>query len=262
MAATVASKRLELDGGSIGYLAAGSGPPLLYLHGGGGAGTWDQAYAIWARDHHLVVPEHPGFGSSDELPEIEGVDDLVYHYLDVMDALRIERAALVGASFGGWIAAELAVQAPQRVAALALLSPVGLRIAAHPITDLFFMPPRDIPAALFADISRMPAPPGPPDVDTLLALYRDQTALARYTWAPFMCNPKLERRLWRVKAPTLVLWPEQDSVVPREHAERYAQLIPQARLQTIADCGHALQRERPEEVAAAVADFLREVERR
>jgi pimeloyl-ACP methyl ester carboxylesterase len=77
-----------------------------------------------------------------------------------------------------------------------------------------------------------------------------------------MCNPKLERRLSRVSAPTLVLWPEQDRVVPRAHAERYAQLIPNARLETIADCGHALGQERPEEVAAAVAGFLREVEQR
>ena len=257
-AAAPAAGRLEVSGGTIGYLSAGEGPPLLFLHGGGGAGQWHEAFTIWSREHRVICPEHPGFATSDELPEIEGVDDLVYHYLEVMDLLGLERPAIVGASFGGWLAAELAVHSPERVGALALLSPVGLRLAEHPITDVFFLKPAEIPLALFADPARMPMPDGPPDVDALLAIYRDQTALARFTWAPFMANPKLERRLPRITAPTLVLWPEQDRIVPREHAERYAERIPGAVLRTIPDCGHALYFEKPEEVAQAVGAFLSE----
>jgi pimeloyl-ACP methyl ester carboxylesterase len=257
-AAQPSAARLELAGGSIGYLSGGSGPPLLLLHGGGGAGQWTAAHAIWARDHRVIAPDHPGFASSEELAAIEGVDDLVYHYLEVMDRLELERPAVVGCSFGGWVAAELAVHSPERIGALALLSPVGLRIPEHPITDVFFLKPQEVPAAIYADPSRMPVPDGPPDVDALLAIYRDLTALARYAWVPFMCNPKLERRLSRISAPTLVLWPEGDRVVPRAHAERYAQLIAGAQLQTIPDCGHALYLERPEEVAQAVGEFLRE----
>jgi pimeloyl-ACP methyl ester carboxylesterase len=73
-----------------------------------------------------------------------------------------------------------------------------------------------------------------------------------------MCNPKLERRLGRITAPTLVIWPEQDAIVPRAHAERYTDLIANARLETIPDCGHALHLERPQEVAAPIAAFLRD----
>jgi pimeloyl-ACP methyl ester carboxylesterase len=258
VAAAPEPRRLELAGGSIAYREDGGGPPLLFLHGGGGAGQWTEAHAILAQRHRVIAPTHPGFADSDDLPEVEGVDDLVYHYLEVIDRLELERPALVGASFGGWLAAELAVHSPARFAALALLSPVGLRIPEHPITDIFHLRPQAIAGALFADPARMPSFGGPPDVDTLLAIYRDQTALARYAWTPFMCNPKLERRLARISAPTLVLWPEQDRIVPRAHAERYAELIAGAQMRTIPDCGHALYLERPGEVAQAIADFLRE----
>lgn len=254
---TVRPQRLAVTGGSISYLSSGSGPPLLFLHGGGGAGAWHEAHAIWAREHRVVAPDHPGFAGSDELADIEGVDDLVYHYLDVIESLELERPALVGASFGGWVAAELAVAAPDRFRALALLSPVGLRIPEHPVADVFFMRPDQLAGALFADPAR--APVQTPDVDTVLAAYRDQTALARFTWSPFMSNPKLHRRLGRIAAPTLVLWPEDDRIVPRAHAERYAQLIPGARLETIPDCGHALHLEQPQAVAHAVGRFLSEV---
>ena len=254
--AQATAERLDLPGGSISILSGGAGPPLLFLHGGGAAGQWHPAHALLAAHHRVIAPDHPGFGQSDELPEVEGVDDLVYHYLDVMDRLGLERPAIVGHSFGGWVAAEIAVHSPERVGALVLLSPVGLRIPEHPITDIFFVPPPEIPAMIFHDPSALPAPDGPPDPDMLLAMYRDSTALARYTWTPFMANPKLERRLHRVSAPTLVVWAEGDRVVPREHAERYVERISDARLQTIPECGHALQLERPSEVAAAIGEFL------
>jgi pimeloyl-ACP methyl ester carboxylesterase len=251
-------QRLAVPGGEIAIRSGGEGAPLLFLHGGGLAGHWETAYGLLASSHRVIAPDHPGFGDSDELREVEGVDDLVYHYLEVMDRLELERPAIVGYSFGGWLAAEIAVHSPERVGALVLLSPVGLRIPEHPITDLFFVPGPQVPGVVFHDPSVLPAPDGPPDPDLLLALYRDATALARYTWSPFMANPKLERRLHRVSAPTLVVWAEDDRVVPREHAERYAQLIAGARLQTIPDCGHAQHLERPEEVAAVIGEFLSE----
>jgi pimeloyl-ACP methyl ester carboxylesterase len=248
-------QRLAVPGGTISYQRAGSGPPLLFLHGGGGGG-WFKPHASWARRRDVVAPVHPGFGDSDELPDVEAIDDLVYHYLEVIDLLGLERPVLVGHSFGGWLAAELAVLAPDSFAALVLLGAVGLRIPEAPITDLFFAPPQELPALLFADPANAPFGGGPPDVETMLAAYRDMTGLARFTWSPFMSNPKLARRLGRVTAPTLVVWAEQDRLVPPAHAERYAQLIAGARLEMIAECGHAMHIERPKAVADAVSGFL------
>jgi pimeloyl-ACP methyl ester carboxylesterase len=249
--------RLPLADGQVHVLRAGAGPPLLFLHAAGGAGGWFPFHDLLARRFEVFAPDHPGFGKSDDFPAVEAMDDLVYHYLDVIDALGLDRPHVVGASFGGWLAAELAVAAPSAIGSLALLSPVGLRMAGEPVADLFLMTPRQVVDALFRDRTRAGALfPGPPDVDAVIAAYRDRTALARFCWVPFMANPKLERRLHRITAPTLVAWPEDDRVVPGAHAHRYAQRIPGARLHTVPDCGHAMYFERPAEFAGIVTGFL------
>jgi pimeloyl-ACP methyl ester carboxylesterase len=98
--------------------------------------------------------------------------------------------------------------------------------------------------------------PADPDVDAILAAYRDMTALARFCWTPFMSNPKLERRLHRITAPTRVVWPAHDRLVPIAHGRRYAELIPGAELVVVDDCGHAMYFERPAEFAEVTAGFL------
>ncbi|MFL6122672.1 alpha/beta fold hydrolase, partial [Actinophytocola sp.] len=232
---------LDFPGGRVHLLRGGDGPPLLFLHAAGGAGEWHEFHELLARDFTVFAPDHPGFGGSDQLADAEGVDDLVFHYLDVIARLGLSRPHVVGASFGGWVAAELAVAAPHVVGSLVLLSPAGLRLPAHPIADLFLMTPPQLAAALFHDPVQAAAflPPDP-TVDDVLAAYRDMTALARYAWVPFLANPKLERRLPRITAPTRVVWPDHDRIVPIAHGHRYAELIPGAELTVVDDCGHAM----------------------
>jgi pimeloyl-ACP methyl ester carboxylesterase len=98
--------------------------------------------------------------------------------------------------------------------------------------------------------------PEEPDVDFILATYRDLAGLARYGWAPYLNNPKLERRLHRIAAPTLVLWADDDRVVPIEHGHLYAERIADATLQIVEDCGHAMYFEQTEAFADAVTEFL------
>jgi pimeloyl-ACP methyl ester carboxylesterase len=259
---------LELAGGRVNLFRKGEGEPLLFLHAAGGAGEWNEFHELLAGAGFAVIaPDHPGFGKTGDFPEVEAVDDLVYHYLDVMDALGLERPHVVGASFGGWIAAELAVVAPHRVGSLVLLSAAGLRLPDHPVRDIFIMTPGELVAALFhappAPAPTPPAPPPPPeeaapDFDAILAAYRDASALARFCWSPYMCDPKLERRLHRITAPTLVAAPSDDRLIPVAHARRYASLIPGARFAEVADCGHAMYFERPAEFADLTAAFLAE----
>jgi pimeloyl-ACP methyl ester carboxylesterase len=251
-----AEEHLGLAGGRVHLFRGGAGEPLLFLHAAGGAGTWLEFHRLLADSFDVIAPDHPGFGGSDEFADVEAVDDLVFHYLDVMDALGLERAHVVGASFGGWIAAELAVTAPHRIASLVLLSPAGLRLPDHPVPDIFLMAPDELVAAFFQH-PPTPAeqPPAAPDVDAILAAYRDQTALARFCWSPYLSNPKLERRLHRITAPTLVVCPAQDRLIPVAHGRRYAERIPAARFIEIGDCGHAMYFERPAEFAAVTIDF-------
>jgi pimeloyl-ACP methyl ester carboxylesterase len=251
---------VELDGGRVHLLRGGTGEPVLFLHAAGGAGTWLPFHEMLAaRGFEVIAPDHPGFGKSDEFPEVEAIDDLVFHYLDVLDALGLDRPHVVGASFGGWIAAELALYLPQRVASLTLLSAAGLRLPEHPVTDLFLLPPARLPATLFHNPpppAPVPPPGTPPDLDAVIAAYREATALARFSWVPFFSDPKLDRRLRRITAPTLVVAPSDDRVIPVEHARRYAERIPNATYTEVPDCGHAMYFERPAEFTARVAAFL------
>lgn len=120
---------LELTGGRVHLFRGGSGEPVLFLHAAGGAGAWLEFHGQLAgAGFDVIAPDHPGFAMSDDFPLVEAMDDLVYHYLDVLDALGLERVHVVGASFGGWIAAELAVAASHRLRSLTLLSAAGLRL--------------------------------------------------------------------------------------------------------------------------------------
>ena len=253
---------LELAGGRVHLLRGGTGEPVLFLHAAGGAGAWLPFHSQLAEaGFEVIAPDHPGFGQSDDFPDVEAIDDLVYHYLDVLDGLGFglgsARPHVVGASFGGWVAAELAVHSPQLIGSLTLLSAAGLRLPDHPVADVFLMPPAKLAAALFHDPPPAPAPPGTaPDLDVIIAAYREATSLARFSWVPYLSDPKLERRLGRITAPTLVVAPADDRLIPVAHARRYAQLIGGAEYAEVAACGHAMHVERPGEFAALVASFL------
>ena len=121
MAAEAARQDLDVRGTPVQMLAGGAGPELLFLHGAGGAGRWLEFQAQLAQRFHVRFPSHPGHGGSAAAEWIEHISDLAFHYLDLLDALRVERVHLVGASFGGWIAAEIAVMAGHRLASLTLI---------------------------------------------------------------------------------------------------------------------------------------------
>jgi pimeloyl-ACP methyl ester carboxylesterase len=258
--AAPAEEFVELTGGRVHLLRGGTGEPVLFLHAAGGAGVWHPFHqALADAGFEVLAPDHPGFGKSDEFPEVDAIDDLVYHYLDVMDTLGLARPHVVGASFGGWIAAELAVHSPHRIGSLTLLSAAGLRIPEHPVTDIFLLPPAKLIATLYHDPPAVPltaSPDAPPDLDAVIAAYREATSLARFSWVPYLSDPKLERRLHRITAPALVVAPSDDRLIPVEHARRYAARIPGARYAEVPDCGHAMYFERPAEFAAEVAAFL------
>jgi pimeloyl-ACP methyl ester carboxylesterase len=131
---TAAESRVAMPGGEINLLRGGDGPPLLFLHGGGGAGAWSPLHEALSRHFDVIAPDHPRMGRSDDFESFGAIDDLVLHYDDLLDELDIPSATVVGASFGAWLAAELAVLAPARVEQLVLMAPIGLRLPDHPVT--------------------------------------------------------------------------------------------------------------------------------
>jgi pimeloyl-ACP methyl ester carboxylesterase len=255
--ATHDERQLDTREGVVHLLRGGTGDPVLYLHGvGAEPGYWNRAHQGLSENFDVIAPDHPGFGFSDVMDDLDHVDDLVYHYLDLLDRLGLrENVHLVGVSFGGWLAAELAVHSPDRFAALVLAAPLGIRIPGQLPTDIFLMTPKQRAQALFHDPAKIPEA-DPSDAVAAFQTYKDLTGLARFGWVPFLSDPKLERRLYRIKARTLVLAAEHDAVVPTAITERYAEAVDQAELRVLAGAGHALDAEAPDALAAAVTEFL------
>jgi pimeloyl-ACP methyl ester carboxylesterase len=252
---------IEVGGVRVAYRRKGTGPATLYLHGGGLTRMWLPMYERLSESVDLIAPEHPGFGET-EMPEwLDGFDDLVIHYDSLLDALGLEQAHLVGYSLGGWIAAEIAVFCPKRLASLTLIAPIGLRIPGKPVADIFAMDPETMGMKMFHDLTN--APEVAPDLESLDEVehqFGELATLARLAWNPRF-DPKLERRLARVASPALVVKPEHDNFVPGEMAERYAELIAGARVETIAGTGHALIVEQPEKTADLISAFIQENDR-
>jgi pimeloyl-ACP methyl ester carboxylesterase len=259
MGVGVKESTLRVGDVALSVLEGGTGQPLLVLHAAGGAGLWLPYHELLAQRYRVIAPDSPSFGRSAESEVVDGVDDLAFLYADLLEQLELDDLIVVGSSFGGWVAAELAVLASSEfISKLVLIDPIGLRIPDAPIGDLFAMNPAQKMAALFHDPAVAAAMfPAQPDVEVIMAFYRDEMAFARYAWSPFCCNPKLVRRLHRISAPTLVLWGEHDRLVPRQHGERYAERIPNARLEIIAGSGHAVMMEKPKEAIDAIERFLR-----
>ena len=249
--------QFDTQEGVVHLLRGGTGQPVLYLHGiGAPPGYWNAVHEGLSRSFDVIATDHPGFGFTDVMDDLDRIDDLVYHYLDLLDRLGLQQDVhLVGVSFGGWLAAELAVHSPDRFASLVLAAPVGIRIPGHLPTDFFLMTAKQQGQALFHDPAKIPQV-DPADAVTAFQTYKNLTGVARFGWVPFLSDPKLERRLYRVKARTLVIEAEHDAVVPREITERYAASITNAQRKTLSGTGHALDAEVPEAFSKAVTEFL------
>jgi pimeloyl-ACP methyl ester carboxylesterase len=205
----------------------------------------------------VLAPDHPGLGQSERPEWLDGLDDVVLHYVDLLDALELQRVPIVGTSFGGWVAAELAAAYPERVDRLVLVGAAGIKVDGVERFDVFLHPFEESLRHLFRDPSRaaqlVPAEFGP---DFIVHGYGEATTFARLCWNPYLYNPKLERRLRRVRAPTLVLWGADDTFLPLPHGQAYARLIKNATLQTVPNCGHLVPFEQTDVFIDHVIGFL------
>jgi pimeloyl-ACP methyl ester carboxylesterase len=199
----------NVQGARVELLDHGSGRTMLFLNAGIGIDPGRASLHQLAERLRVVAPSHPGFGASERPPWITTVDDLSYFYLDLLDKLDLHEVILVGVSFGAWIAAEIAVKSTARLSHLVMANAVGIKVGdreTRDIADIFAMTEDEFNAAAFADPSI-----GVKDYKSmsgvdLLAMARNREALARFTWSPYMHNPKLANRLHRIGVPALFLW--------------------------------------------------------
>ena len=242
---------------TVRLLQDGQGAPLIYLHGAAGLPGWIPFFAKLAEHYDVVVPEHPGFGNSDNPTWIRNVGDVAMYYLDFLDGLGAQRVHLVGHSLGGWIAAELAVRNATRLASLTLIAPAGIRVKGVPCGDNFIWSPEEAARNLFHDQSfadKMLAQiPSEEEADRALT---NRFMAAKLGWEPRWFNPTLERWLHRIAVPTLVLWGADDKFLPSRYAELWRERVPGATVQIIGACGHLPHVEKADASAAAILRFL------
>jgi pimeloyl-ACP methyl ester carboxylesterase len=253
-------ERIAIGETTVEALVAGSGPPLLFLHGLDYFAEHRPFLELLANRFRVIAPRHPGFGNSPRPQWMRSVGDIAYLYLDLIDRLALDDVVLVGSSFGGWLALELAVRSTARLGSLVLIDTLGVKFGgrdAAEIADIYALSAEEAVLRTFADPARAPDYATTDDA-AVEEVARDREAAVLYGWRPYMHNPSLTHWLHRVSVPTLVLWGEQDRIVAPAYGERLTQAIPGARFTTIAAAGHYPQIEQPETVAAAIETFARE----
>lgn len=253
------SSSIAISGLTLEVEERGKGRPLLFLHAGEGLAPDRPWLDLLAAHFRVIAPSHPGFGRS-SLPDwLMSVDDLAYLYLDLAELFEFSNAVLLGASFGGWIAAEMAVRNAERFGHLVLVDPLGVKWGG--VTDRDIADMHAVPRERFLELAWADPAKGVVDytalAETELAeIVRGQQAFARFGWKPYMHNPRLRHWLHRIHLPTLLIWGEQDRIVTPDYGERLRAALPAATMTTIPQAGHFPHWEQPERFIDALRSFI------
>ncbi len=241
------------------YYEGGQGQPLVFLHGAGGLDLDMGFLNALAEKFHVYAPLVPGYGDSQECPELRDMLDFTLHTWDVVGALGLKDPILVGFSMGGMIASEMAAVAPNDVSRLALIAPAGLWLDDHPIPDIFAMLPYQLPAYLFHDeaagakiLSAGANMSDPKFLQAFLVQNARQLGAASKIMFPIP-DRGLATRLYRIKAKTVLIWGESDKLIPPVYAQAFQRGIAGAELVVIPQAGHVVPFEKPGDVIRAIA---------
>ncbi len=252
-------------------LRIGTGSPILLIHGINPIHP-DSAFLTKLAAHgEIIAPSHPGFGASPLPPDFDTMYDLVNLYLAILDAIPSDDVTVIGFSFGGWIAAELAVTNPAKLGRLILVDPVGIKLGGREDRDIahfFNTDPGELNQRSWHDPSRRPSgiyglgwQSTISDKMTdpeMITLARNWDSLCLYAWRPHMFNPQLRHWLHRIGAPAKLIWGESDRIVTPDYGRAYANLIPGATFTLIKNAGHHPELEQPDAFVTAVVEEPRQ----
>lgn len=243
-------------------LVKGEGEPVVFLHGAGG-NVWDPYLEELSKQYKVYAPFIPGHGGSTGNTELQGWWDLVLYYYELFDALGLETVDVIGHSFGGMLAAELASTDPKRVKNLILIAAVGLWIDETPVTDVFSYvnTPDVLLEKMFVDLdcdaakafSTLPEN----EEQRIEAIVENLIALAeagRYMWP--IPDKGLDRRIHRLTANTCIIWGDKDALVPVDYAYEFYKKIPGSKVEIIENTSHYPQAEKLEDVVNKTVEFL------
>jgi len=241
---------VEVDGCKTHLRRGGAGEPLLFLHGASGAPVVMPFMEKLAQRFDVLVPEHPGWGRSDEPEWLENIHDVAYFYLNFLKQLNLRNVTIVGSSMGGWIAMEIAVRDTSRIKSLVLVSPAGIAAPGVLPADIFLMPPEEVVKDLFFDEKLAQARLAQPeDVDISL---KNRHATARLAWEPRLHDPYLGKWLHRIEVPVKIVWGREDRILPVGFVDEFKRLLPRAEIHILEKCGHLPHAEKADEFVEIV----------
>jgi pimeloyl-ACP methyl ester carboxylesterase len=232
------------------------GSGVLLLHGGAGPRSMAGLAAALSEHAYVITPTHPGFDGTPRPDWADRVDDLALSYLDLLDTLTLRQVLVIGSSFGGWIAAEMALRDNGgKISGLVMANGVGIQpTPPAEIADVAKIGPAELSRRAFHNPALRVDPATLPEA-AQAAMAANGRAAAVYT-APHMYDPKLHRRLHRVSVPVLFVWGEEDGVVPIEYGRAFADSFPHATFRSIPEAGHFPHIEQPALTMAAISDFV------
>lgn len=236
----------------------GSGPPVVLLRGFDVAFRNDKFLDELAHHYEVIVPDHPGFGGSDLPRWLKGMADAAYFYLDILAGLANDQPIhLIGASLGGWLAAEIAIRDAANIRSLVLIGPAGVRSKNTAIGDPFIRSPEKSAGAMFGNAALARELRYPVETDDEIDVHlKNSIGLARLGWQPRLASSELQRWLHRIQVPTCLIWGSADKIMPIEHSKAWLDAVVDARLVVIEGAGHLPHIEAPQRTAAAVASFI------
>jgi pimeloyl-ACP methyl ester carboxylesterase len=249
---------VEVAGVKLHLARAGSGRPVLVLHHDIGSPDRLDFYDALASRFAVLVPHHPGYGKSERPQWLRSVRDVAAMYQWLLGDLGVERPSVIGLGFGGWIAAEMATMAPTALHRVILVGAMGLKPPEGDIFDQAIVSYIDYARAGFHDQAGFARVYGDVTTDQLVEWDICREMCFRIAWKPYMYSQTLPHLLGGVKSRALVVWGDDDKIVPRSAGELYAAALPQAHFEIVPAAGHCVEMEQPEALARLTGSFIAE----
>ena len=255
----VSTRTVEVNGRPCRVWEKGEGEPVGYLAGVGGLASWTPFLDRLAGRRRVIAPSLPGFPGAEGHDLLDTQLDWILASQDLLEAAGLAGADLIGTSVGAALAADVAACARGMVRRLVLVGPLGVFDEAEPIADVWALRPGELPGVVCADPASfqaaVTAPEGEDPVEAEVLQLRAHEAAARLLWP--LSDTGLAKRLTRIRGPVMLVWGEEDRVVPFSYARRYADALGrETRIERVPGAGHLADLDAPDEVARRVLAFL------
>ena len=257
-------KTIEIDGNAIRYIEEGTSEEnLLLIHGlGASAERWEHVIPQFAKNYRVLVPDLIGFGFSDK-PVVDYTTDYLSDFIrKFLKKLNIDSVSIIGSSLGGQIGAEFTYQNNSMVNKLVLISPSGIMKHSTPALDAYVMAalyPSDSSASNAFQIMS-----GSKNIDKKTIkgfVQRMKLPNAKMAFMSTLLGLKdaeiISEKLVSIKSPTLIIWGENDPIIPIKYAQSFVSEIDDCRFVKMENCGHTPYVESPDEFYKIVSDFLK-----